>query len=80
MCCWWEDAATGERFNIEAISSYALAHQLYPANRTLYEILASQVVESSDRYPWSVVYKVSSRLTGKSVKSNRSDAEQKGPS
>jgi len=70
----------------EALVSYALAHQLYPANRTTFEILASQVLDESDRYPWSVVNRVASRLrtpskfAEKTLNSNRSTPEQKGPS
>lgn len=35
----------------EAQVSYTLAHQLYPACRSIFEILASQVVDESQRYP-----------------------------
>ncbi len=64
----------------EAIESYALAHRLCPASRTIFEILASQILDESHRYPWSVVYRLASGLMGKPVNSNRSHPEQKGSS
>jgi hypothetical protein len=39
----------------EAQTSYVLAHQLYPASRSIYEILASQVADEAERYGWSPV-------------------------
>lgn len=62
----------------EAQTSYALAHQLYPACRSIQEILFSQVVEEVERYPWSTVYRVTSRLRGKRLQSDRSVIEQEG--
>lgn len=45
----------------EAQVSYALAHQLYPANRTIYETLAGQVLEEAERYPWSSLANIARR-------------------
>ena len=49
----------------EAQVSYALAHQLYPACRSIFEILASQMVEESQRYPWSPVFRMAAPGKGK---------------
>jgi hypothetical protein len=61
----------------EAIESYALAHRLCPANRVLYEILTSQVLQESERFPWSVMRQTASRPAGKVARSNASDSAQR---
>jgi Transglutaminase-like superfamily len=62
----------------EAQVSYALAHQLYPACRSIYEIFASQVVDESDRYPWSPMHRMAVVLNEQPVQSNRPERGQKG--
>ncbi|MHC4444558.1 MAG: transglutaminase family protein [Planctomycetota bacterium] len=49
----------------EAITSYALAHQLFPTNRTTFEILVSQVMEESQLYPWSITNRIATKLAEK---------------
>jgi hypothetical protein len=125
MFCRWEDARTGERFNIEAANagglsdypdehyrtwptrldpkdvqtggalktltmreflgcklasrgdyywhkelrpeaqtSYALAHQLYPASRSIYEVLVGQLADEAERYDWSPVLEWTRSMRG----------------
>jgi hypothetical protein len=61
----------------EAIESYALAHRLCPANRILYEILASQMLEESERFPWSAIRQAASRPAGAVVTNEASDSAQR---
>jgi hypothetical protein len=61
-----------------------MAHQLYPASRTIHEILLSQVLEETDRYPWSVTntwrIPTANNRTQASNPLNRSYKEQDGAS
>ena len=43
-------------------------------------ILASQIMDESERYPWSTLYRVDCQLKGRPYNTNRSAQEQKGPS
>jgi regulator of sirC expression with transglutaminase-like and TPR domain len=62
----------------EAQVSYALAHQLYPSCRSIFEIFASQVMDESDRYPWSPVHRGVVAFNERQVQSNRPKRGQKG--
>lgn len=64
----------------EAEVAYALAHSLFPANRYLYEILTSQVLDESDRYPWSETHGLLKKLTTLRPAYARVPATQKGSS
>lgn len=61
----------------QAIESYALAHRLCPANRILYEILTSQVLEESERFPWSTLRQAASMPADNAAPSGTSDPVQK---
>lgn len=58
----------------EAQVAYAQAHRLFPASRTIYEILASQILEESERYPWSSTYRLYEELSCPSQRSTRRPA------
>ncbi len=63
----------------EAEVAYAQAYRLFPANRFLYEILTSQILEESDRYPWSESHSLLKKLTLLRPAAVRVPTTQKGP-
>ncbi|MHC4444554.1 MAG: transglutaminase family protein [Planctomycetota bacterium] len=61
----------------EAITSYALAHQLFPTNRTTFEILVSQVMEEAQLYPWSITNRIATQLSEKRIITNNKQPKEK---
>jgi hypothetical protein len=69
--------AAGQPGELRLLCPCRIDWQFLSACLSIFEILASQVLEESQRYPWSPVYRRAVLAKGKLVESNRSKAEQK---